>query len=149
MNTNPRICGQRFTRRSLLRAAGVSLALPLLESVTSRVRGSEHPAPRRAVFICTCLGLHSPAFFPEGNGREYELSPYLRELAEFRGDFTVFSGLSHPDVGGGHPSEASFLTAAPHANSASFRNAISIDQLIAEQHGGATRHPFLALATDS
>lgn len=101
------------------------------------------------VFICGCLGLHAPDFFPKQAGQDYELSPYLQELSDFRRDFTVFSGLSHPDVGGGHPSEASFLTAAPHANSPSFRNTISIDQLIAEQHGAATRHPFLALATDN
>ncbi|HEY2411390.1 MAG TPA: DUF1552 domain-containing protein [Pirellulaceae bacterium] len=149
MKSNCRARGPRVTRRTLLRAAGISLALPLLESLAPRVHGAESKSPRRMVFICGCLGLHAPDFFPKQAGQDYELSPYLQELSDFRRDFTVFSGLSHPDVGGGHPSEASFLTAAPHANSPSFRNTISIDQLIAEQHGAATRHPFLALATDN
>src|SRR5262249_37403920 len=134
MNSTCRIRSQRVTRRTLLRAAGVSLALPLLESLTYQARGAGPAPPRRMVFICGCLGLHAPDFFPQQPGRDYEPSPYLQELADCRRDFTVFSGLSHPDVGGGHPSEASFLTAAPHANSPSFRNTVSLDQLVVEQH---------------
>jgi hypothetical protein len=149
MKPSLRIEGHRVTRRTLLRAAGVSVALPLLDSLSPIARAAEAAPPRRMVFVCGCLGLHAPDFFPKEAGSGYELSTYLQELSEFRRDFSVFSGLSHPDVGGGHPSEASFLTAAPHANSPSFRNTVSIDQLVAEQHGAATRHPFLALATDN
>src|SRR6476469_7567747 len=149
MKSNCRLRGHRITRRTLLRAAGVSLALPLLESRALLADGANAIPPRRIIFICGCLGLHAPDFFPQQTGRDYEPSTYLQELSDFRRDFTVFSGLSHPDVGGGHPSEASFLTAAPHANSPSFRNTISVDQFIAEQYGAATRHPFLALATDN
>jgi hypothetical protein len=149
MKSNCRLRGHRITRRTLLRAAGVSLALPLLESRALLANGANAIPPRRIIFICGCLGLHAPDFFPQQTGRDYEPSTYLQELSDFRRDFTVFSGLSHPDVGGGHPSEASFLTAAPHANSPSFRNTISVDQFIAEQYGAATRHPFLALATDN
>ena len=47
-------------------------------------------------------------------GRDYALSPYLELLEEHRNDFTVFSGVSHPDVDGGHPADNCFLTAAPH-----------------------------------
>ena len=46
-----------------------------------------------------------------------------------RDELTVFSGLSHPDVDGGHGHmEASFLTAAPHPERSSFKNTISLDQ---------------------
>ena len=48
--------------------------------------------------ICTPLGLHPPHFFPEKAGKDYALTPYLEVLKEFRDDFTVISGLSHPDV---------------------------------------------------
>ena len=100
------------------------------------------------VLACSCLGLYGSAFFPKETGRGYTLSPYLAELAEFRDEFTVFSGLSHPDMGGGHPSEASFLTSAPHASSPAFRNTISLDQVAAEHVGPDVRHPYLALATN-
>ena len=69
-------------------------------------------------------------------GRDYTPSPYLELLQEYRNDFTVFSGVSHPNVDGGHPADISFLTAAPHPASSSFRNTISLDQL----HRRAHRH---------
>jgi hypothetical protein len=93
------------------------------------------------------LGLHGPDFFPNQTGYQYEPSPYLRQLNDFRSDFTVISGLSHPNAGNGHAAEASFLTGAPHAGSPSFKNTVSLDQVIAESVGNATRYPFLSLAT--
>jgi hypothetical protein len=51
-------------------------------------------------------------------------------------------------VDGGHPSDISFLTAAPHPASSSFRNSISLDQLVAERVGNQTRFPSLTLAVN-
>ena len=104
-------------RRTFLRGAGVALALPLLDALQLPVRAAGEPAQavkRRMVCINTPLGLHPPYFFPEKAGTDYELSPYLEVLKDFRDDFTVISGLSHPDVGPSHDSNYSFLTAAPH-----------------------------------
>jgi len=56
--------------------------------------------------------------------------------------------VSHPNVDGGHPSDISFLTAAPHPASSSFRNTISLDQHIAERIGTLTRFPSLTLAVN-
>ena len=71
-------------------------------------------------------------------GRQYE------ELLEDIGTYIV----SHPNVDGGHPSDISFLTAAPHPATSSFRNSISLDQHIAEHLGGHTRFPSLTLAVN-
>ncbi len=60
----------------------------------------------------------------------------------------MLSGVSHPFVDGGHPSDISFLTAAPHPASSSFRNSISLDQLVAERIGMFTRFPSLTLAVN-
>ena len=98
--------------------------------------------------ICNNLGLLPDLFFPTGTGREYAASPYLKLLEAHRNDFTVFSGVSHPNVDGGHPSDISFLTAAPHPASSSFRNTISLDQYIAERIGTLTRFPSLTLAVN-
>ena len=89
------------------------------------------------------LGVLPGPFFPEDGGRDYTPSPYLELLQEHRGDFTVLSGVSHPNVDGGHPSDISFLTAAPHPASSSFRNSISLDQFVAERIGMLTRFPSL------
>src|SRR4026209_2949904 len=99
--------------------------------------------------ICNNLGLLPEHFFPNGTGRDYIPSPYLNLLQEHRDDFTVFRGVSHPNVDGGHPSDIAFLTAAPHPASSSFRNTISLDQLIAERIGNLTRFPSLTLGVNA
>jgi len=135
----------------MLRAAGVALALPCLEALRPRfARGAAADnVPRRMVCINTPLGLHPPFFFPHATGTDYEPSPYLEVLKDFRNDFTVISGLSHPDVGPSHDSSQSFLTAAPHPERrAGFKNSISLDQFAAEKTFGQTRFPSLALACE-
>src|SRR6187551_3291531 len=137
----------QLNRRTFLRAAGVSLALPLLEA--NAVGAPAAKTPRRMVCINTPLGLHPAAFFPEKAGKDYELSPYLEVIKEFRDDFTVISGLSHPDVGPSHDSNYSFLTAAPHPEQRSgFRNSISLDQFAADHVFGQTRFATLCLACE-
>jgi len=142
---------QGIPRRHFLRAAGVAMALPLLERFTPRVRAGEKPlaVPRRLVCICTPLSVHPPFFFPEQPGKDYTLSPYLEPLQELRSEFSVISGLSHPDVGSSHDSLFSFLTAAPHPEiRAGFRNSISLDQFAAERIGGQTRFASLSLSAE-
>ena len=129
-----------ISRRTMLRGAGVGLALPLLNVMTgARARAQANAAPRRLLAICNNLGLLPDEFFPANGGADYAPSNYLKMLQDYRKDFTVFSGVSHPNVDGGHPSDISFLTAAPHPASSSFRNTISLDQYIAERIGNQTR----------
>jgi BMFP domain-containing protein YqiC len=144
-----------LSRRQFLRGAGVVLALPLLDSMLPAFAraAAESPngapaKPRRMLAICNNLGLLPDQFFPTTTGRGYALSPYLQHLAEHRDDFTVFSGVSHPDVDGGHPADICFLTAAPHPGSGGFRNTISLDQYIAERIGHLTRFPSLTLGVN-
>jgi hypothetical protein len=136
------------SRRTMLRGMGVGLALPLLD-VMAPVRAQTVGVPRRMFGICNNLGLLPADFFPAGAGLDYTPSPYLKILADHRKDFTVFSGVSHPNVDGGHPSDISFLTAAPHPASSSFRNTISLDQYIAERIGDQTRFPSLTLSVNT
>jgi hypothetical protein len=62
---------------------------------------------------------------------------------------TIMSGVSLPGVDGGHAAESSFLTGAPGASRGSFKNSISLDQLMAEQLGSLTRIPSLSLMVGS
>lgn len=128
-------------RRTLLRGAGVALSLPLLECMKteSAFAQSKTPEPRRMIAINYELSFHPPNLMPEKAGRDYELTRYLKPLADLRDEFTVISGTSHPDVDGGHSASASWLTGAPHPGAANFRNSISIDQLAAKQIGSQTR----------
>jgi hypothetical protein len=100
------------------------------------------------ICICAPLGLHPSYFFPEKDGKDYALTPYLEVLKDFRGDFTVVSGLSHAGMSPGfaHQASASFLTGAQGAGRPGFQNSISVDQFAAEYIGGRTRFPSLALS---
>jgi hypothetical protein len=139
----------KLERRQFLRAAGVSLALPLLDRFAHPCAAAAESGPRRRmVCICMPLGLHAPNFFPEKSGRDYQLTPYLELLQDYRDDFTVISGLAHAGMSSGfaHQATASFLTGAGGAGRPGFRNAISVDQLAAEQIGEQTRFPSLTLS---
>src|SRR4029077_13182524 len=139
------------TRRTFLRAAGVTLALPLLESTGICGAAAALAAPpRRMVAMNFALGLHGPNFFPKETGRGYTLTPYLEALGkDLREDLTVLSGTSHPEVTLGHASDSTFLTAARHPGAPTFRNTISLDQLLVEKLKPDTRFPSLTLGTRS
>jgi hypothetical protein len=138
------------SRRRFLQAAGVSLALPLLESNGTLHASIGRTAPRRMIAICLAYGLHAPYLFPAKTGRDFEATPYLEALGnDLTGRFTVVSGTSHPEVTLGHESDACFLTAARNPGGSSFRNSISLDQLMVEKLKPETRFPYLALTTRS
>jgi Protein of unknown function (DUF1552) len=137
-------------RRTFLRGAGVALALPLLDAFLPNTRAADDaPSRTNMVCICTSLGLHAPFLFPSETGRDYSLTPYLEILKDLRDDFTIFSGLSHPDQTGanGHTSEMTWLTSARFPGLGGFKNTVSLDQLAAESIGLETRFPSMVLGT--
>lgn len=136
----------KLSRRTLLRASGVALALPLFDSLLPAQADGEAASPRRMVCIETNMGILPQYFFPEGTGADYAAGPYLERLAAHRQQMTVFSGVSLPGVTGGHAAEKCFLTGTPHPERGGFRNGVSLDQFAAEEFGSATRFPSLVLA---
>ena len=138
-----------ISRRSFLRGTGVALALPLLEAMHPAFAASAPTVKRRMVAICTTLGIYPEHLYPKETGRGYTASMYSKVIDEFRDRFTIFSGLSHPEVDGGHSSELSYLTAAPHPGASGFRNTISVDQLALEKLLPDTRFNSLQLATST
>lgn len=131
-------------RRRFLRSGATLLALPWLETLAS---AAEPTPPRRLISVCTNFGIYGPAFFPKLAGRNYEASEYLSILGDLRNQFTVFSGISHPDIGGDHASESCFLTSAKRPTQPGFRNTVSLDYVAAQHVAGATRFPLLTLST--
>jgi len=134
----------RTNRRRFLQTGSALLALPWLESLAP---AGESTPPKRIVSVCTNFGLYGPSFFPTTAGRDYEPSEYLRILGDLREQFTVFSGISHPDIGGDHASEGCFLTSAKHPTRPGFRNTVSFDYVASQHVAGATRFPLMTLAT--
>jgi hypothetical protein len=133
-----------INRRTFLRTTGISLALPFLESMTKAIATAAAPAvanPRRLVAIGTPFGFDPQVFVPTTAGRDYALTPHLQHLKAVRDDFTIISGLSHPNTGGGgHKAEAVMLTGAPYPDySYNLKNTISLDQEFATHFRGQTR----------
>jgi hypothetical protein len=137
-----------LTRRRFLQASGVCLALPWLDAFA---QGAE--PPKRAVFVFVPNGVNMWHFHPARTGRDYELTPTLRPLAPVRQRMTVFSGLQHLRVKGGHEEWAHLLTGNVNSNVADKHtlvraNSISIDQHIAEAIGNQTRWPSMVVGAD-
>jgi hypothetical protein len=134
----------------MLRGAGITLGLPLLEAMTPALAAvKETKKAKRFVGMSLALGLHNPNLVPVGAGRDYKPSRYLAGIQDLREDFTVVSGSSHPGVTGGHTAEGSIFSACPNARGSTTRNTISLDQLMAKHLGHETRFPSLILNTNS
>ena len=134
----------------MLRGAGITLGLPLLEAMTPAFAAvKETKQAKRFVGMSLALGLHNPNLVPEGAGRSYKPSRYLAGIQDLRKDFTVVSGSSHPGVTGGHTAEGSIFSACPNARGSTTRNTISLDQLMSNHLGHETRFPSLVLNTNS
>ena len=137
-------------RRTFLRASGVALGLPLLESMAPALaRAAAADGPRRLVTICSTLGLYSSSWFPKAAGAGYEATEYLRLIDGHRPRYTLFSGLSHEEQTGRQPhnSEITWLTAARRPGLDGFRNTVSLDQVAANHLGYVTRFPSVVLGT--
>ena len=119
---------------------GVSLALPMLESLAPRSgAASDRVGARleRLVCIGTYLGFHQPDFFPDQTGRQYVCSPVLEPVESYRKKFTIFSGLDHRGRNGHHGWKAWM--------SGSASGSVSMDQLVAAKVGERTRFDSLQI----
>jgi hypothetical protein len=129
----------RLTRRQVLRAGAVSIALPMLEAFAAPKQVME--GPRNFVAVGTYLGWHQKAFFPEQVGRDYTIPPTLAPLAGFRDRFTVFSGLDHR-APNGHAGWSNFLCGVDPGS-------WSLDQMICDSIGQQSRYPSIELTAGS
>ena len=139
----------RISRRTMLRGAGVVIALPALDCMQPARAQTPQSVPRRLIAINAELSFYQPNLIPQQAGRDYVSSPYLKPLADLRNDMTIISGVSHPEVDGMHAAYKSWLSAAPHPSASNFRNSISVDQLAAKHIGHHTRFPSLILNSRS
>ena len=95
-----------MNRRNFLNAAGVSVALPALESLAATA--PKVAGPRNFVAIGTYLGWHQNAFYPKEKGKAYTTPVTLKPLESYKEKFTIFSGLDHR-APNGHNNWANFL----------------------------------------
>lgn len=153
------------TRRFFLRSAGATIALPVLRSAlpgmaggalalqAAQAKANANDSVRRFVAVGNLLGFYRPEWFPKTAGRDYEtprlLKPLLGKADSLRDDLTVYRGLDHGHKGG-HFAVHSFLSGVLTMDSKGQPDGnISLDQLLAESSGGATRFPSLTVGSET
>ncbi len=146
-----------FSRRALLRGIGVSMALPWMESVrvfgNSRVfHFKENKAPVRMAILFAGCGFHSREWWARGQGEAMELGKVLQPLNEFRDRMVFIRGLFNAEAlkGNIHSSQTgNLLSGAPLSAGGVIRSGTSIDQVVAQRIGNATKLPSLVLGCET
>lgn len=155
----PGIFRAPLDRRTFLRGAGVAMGLPLLDAMIpsfARAQGGMPARPRsRFIAFYVPCGIHMASWDPATEGRDFEMTPILAPVADFRDRMTLIAGVhnrpARPDGPGDHAAgTGSFLTAAHcfKTDGANIRNGVSIDQLIASRVGQGHRFPSLVLGAE-
>lgn len=139
-----------ISRRVVLRSAGATLCLPLLESFLAR-EAFGAPAkkpPQRLIFLSYSWGVAEPDWFPKETGLDFALSKCLEPLERHRGDFSVLSNLTNKRATNGHWGTTTWLTSADVNGTPgkAFQNQVSVDQVAARKLGADTRFESLELS---
>ena len=166
------ITGKSLPRRTFIRGAGASVALPLLDAMLPAGRrwgGSLADAPIRLVCIeevhglpgCNEWGATQNLFAPATVGRDFDLDPAnaLKPLEAWRESMTIVSNTDcrmaeaydPPEIGGDHfRSSAVFLTQAhpKQTQGSDLYVGVSMDQLYAQRFGQDTALPSLQLCIE-
>jgi len=156
------ITRRALPRRTFLRGAGATIALPLLDAMTPAL-SQPAPAPKRIGFIYLPNGVAMNFsginyWTPQGSGTQFELSPILEPLRPFRDRLSVVSGLAHHQAdahddgaNGDHTRATSSWLTGVHCKrteGADVRNGVSADQLAADVLGRESVLPSLELSID-
>jgi hypothetical protein len=143
-------------RRTFLRGAGASLALPLLDamvpSMTALAATPANPV-RRLAFVYIPMGANIAQWTPQSTGTITELSPTLKSLTPYLDRLTVLSNLELKNAysAGNHATaNCSFLSAAKAkmTEGSDYHLGTTVDQIAAQQIGKETVLPSLELAMD-
>ena len=145
------ITKKHIPRRTFLRGAGTTLALPFLESMlpaqTPLSKTEAAPgAVRRFLGIWHPHGAAPGYWSPLQEGKDFEFSFITKPLEPLRNHVVLISGLNmnesfatEEEPGGDHAKGAALLSGArPRRNAVSPYLGVTIDQLIAEKYGRDT-----------
>ena len=152
------ITKKHLPRRIFLRGMGVTLALPLLDSMvpaqTPLAKTAAMPK-NRFCGIYVPHGATMDKWTPAQEGAGFDLSESLKPLAKVRDQVNVVSNLAHPlasgvgsDAGGDHARSASVFLSGSHPEKGSVHAGVTMDQLLAEQIGQDTPLPSIELSLE-
>ncbi len=131
-----------LSRRAMLRGAGAAVGLPWLEAMAAPKGGGTPPVRMAAMYMPN--GVREDMWTPEGEKRDFRLSPTLEPLADLGEQLLVLTNLWNPgSVGGdGHYVKMSgWLTCTTVTKTLGVDvscNGVSVDQLAAQKAGKQT-----------
>src|SRR5438445_5299463 len=154
------ILKKSIPRRTFLRGAGATLALPMLDAMTPAF-AVEAAKPIRMAFFEVPNGIFNlnHEWTPKTEGTDWEMTPTLKPLEAFRDRMLVVQGLDHQqaagrdgEVGGDHPRACTAFLTGTHAkmtSGADIRGGISVDQIAAKEFGKHTQLASLEIGLES
>jgi hypothetical protein len=145
-----------FSRRTLLRGAGVAMSLPWLDSIPvwgfeSTNLANADPFPKRFGVLFMACGVHPDHWWAKGDGSEMELSECLKPMEPLKHKLNVIQGLFNKNSTGVgiHPGQTgNILSGASLQKGAELRGGISVDQLLANHLGQETAQPSMVLGCE-
>ena len=150
--------GRHLPRRSFLKGVGVTIGLPLLDSMTPAfARATAAPPPVRLAFVYVPNGVVMSDWKPKAVGKAFEFTRILKPLEPLREDLFVLSGLEERngnalgDGAGDHArAGAAYLTGihCKKTEGTDIQNGISADQIAAQALGSKTRFPSIELGCE-
>jgi hypothetical protein len=140
-----------FSRRTLLRGLGVSMALPWLESLPGALAasGTTQP-PTRTLVTFTGMGFHSQHWWAKGEGAGMELGPCLKPLEPWKDRLVFLRGLWNEQANNGdiHCMQTGNMLSGAVMSKTEVHTGVSFDQLMAQRIGDRTRIPSLVLGCE-
>src|SRR5580704_7120420 len=152
------IAKQHLPRRTFLRGMGVSLALPLLDSmIPAQTPLAKTAAMPKSRFCGMYLphGATMDKWTPAQEGAGFEFSESLKPLEKYRNRVNVVTNLAHPlaggvgsDAGADHARSAAVFLSGAHPEKGSVHAGVTIDQVLAEHIGQETPLPSIEMAIE-
>ncbi len=145
---------KHIARRSFLKGLGASIALPLLDGMVPAFAGALDVSKKsalRVAYVYLPNGMIRDTWQPAGDGPNFEMTPCLKELAAFKNQMVVLSGLDGgPEFVGGHQrGSAMWLTGAePKKSMNDVHCGQSVDQVLAKEFGKSTQIESLELCIE-
>jgi len=149
---------KHLARRTFLRGMGVTVALPLLDSM---VPASTALAATAATPKARFLGIYLPhgatmdKWTPAQEGGGFEFSESLKPLEKLRDRVCIVSNLAHPlaggigsDAGADHARSAAVFLSGAHPEKGSVHGGMTVDQVLAEHVGQDTPLPSIELGIE-
>ena len=140
------------SRRTVLRGAGVTMALPWLESLSAFAESTSPAAfPKRFAVLFMGNGVNEDHWDAQGSGPDMKLSKTLAPLEPLKHKINVIHGLFHKRATGQgiHPAQTgSLLSGATISKGAIIHAGITVDQMIANRIGQDTAQSSIVLACE-